>query len=64
MLQDILRALVLVFVIEGILPFVLPSRSRLLFARLAQLDERAVRVLGLTSMLGGVISLQLLRWFA
>ncbi len=64
MLQDILRALALVFVIEGILPFVSPARSQRLFTRLSQLDERAVRVLGLTSMLGGVISLQLLRWLA
>jgi len=63
MLQDVLRAVALVFLIEGIVPFVSPSRTRRLFARMAQLDDRAVRVLGLTSMLGGVIALQLLRWF-
>lgn len=61
---DILRALALVFVIEGVMPFVSPSRSRLLFARLAQLDERVVRLIGLTSMIGGLITLQIVRFFA
>jgi uncharacterized protein YjeT (DUF2065 family) len=59
---DILRALSLVMVIEGIMPFVSPPRAREVFARLSVQDDRALRVLGALSMLGGLIALQLIHW--
>ena len=61
---DILRALSLVMVIEGIMPFAAPPRSRAVFARLAALDDRALRALGLLGMLAGVLGLQLIHWQA
>jgi len=61
---DILRALSLVMVIEGILPFVAPPRSREVFARLATLDDKGLRTIGLLSMLSGLAALQLIHWLA
>ncbi len=61
---DILRALSLVMVIEGILPFVAPPRSREVFARLATLDDKGLRTIGLLSMLSGLGALQLIHWLA
>ena len=61
---DVLRALSLVMVIEGILPFVAPPRSREVFARMATLDDRALRTIGALSMLGGLVALQLIHWLS
>jgi uncharacterized protein YjeT (DUF2065 family) len=61
---DVLRALSLVMVIEGIMPFVAPPRSREVFARLATLDDRGLRTIGLLSMLCGLAALQLIHWLA
>jgi len=61
---DILRALSLVMVIEGIMPFAAPPRSREVFARLATLDDRGLRTIGLLSMLCGLAALQLIHWLA
>jgi uncharacterized protein len=53
MWSQILIALSLVLVIEGILPFLAPRRWRS-FAELAgRVDDRTLRVLGLASMLTG-----------
>jgi uncharacterized protein YjeT (DUF2065 family) len=61
---DVLRATALVLVIEGIMPFISPSSSRAVFARLCGLDDRILRLVGLSSMIAGVAALQLLRWLA
>jgi uncharacterized protein YjeT (DUF2065 family) len=61
---DLMRALCLFMVIEGILPFVSPARSRSVFARLSGFDDRALRTLGFLSMLAGLLALQLLHWLA
>ena len=52
-------ALALVFVIEGILPFLSPSRWRTIVATVAQLDDARIRRFGLSSMLIGVVLLYL-----
>lgn len=57
---DIARALALVMVIEGIGPFVAPSRWRETMTRMGALDDKVLRVVGLMSMLGGLLVLQLL----
>lgn len=62
MLVDFLRALALVVVIEGVLPFIAPSRLRAICARLQELDDRALRVAGLLSMIVGLLALQAIRW--
>lgn len=59
---DILRALSLVMVIEGILPFLAPPRAREVFARMATIDDKGLRIIGLVSMLFGLAALQLIHW--
>ena len=52
-------AVALVFVIEGLLPFLSPARWRLLVATVAQLDDASVRRFGLGSMVTGIVILYL-----
>lgn len=52
-------ALALVFVVEGLLPFISPGRWRSMIATVAQLDDAAIRRFGLGSMLFGVVMLYL-----
>lgn len=57
--NDFLVALSLVLVIEGILPFLSPRRWRALAATIATVDDRTVRVVGLGSMISGIVLLYL-----
>lgn len=52
--HQVLVALSLVLVIEGILPFLYPRRWRRLVAQLAMIDDRNMRMIGLVSMLSGI----------
>ena len=52
-------AMALVFVIEGILPFISPARWRNAIAQVAQLDDRVLRLFGLGSMVFGLLVLYL-----
>ena len=52
--QHILIAFSLVLVIEGVIPFLYPSRWRRLVAQMAIVDDRTLRMVGLISMLSGV----------
>jgi len=54
-------ALCLVLVLEGVLPFLYPRRWREALMQLAQLPERWLRLMGLTSMLLGTALLYLLQ---
>lgn len=47
-------AFALVFVIEGMMPFLAPARWRNLVRVMAELDNRTMRVMGLFSMLLGL----------
>ena len=58
--QLLVRAIALVLVIEGLLPFMAPSRLRATFLRMAQLDDRVLRTAGLLSMVTGIVVLQIL----
>ncbi|MEN8106393.1 MAG: DUF2065 domain-containing protein [Pseudomonadota bacterium] len=58
---DLLAALALVLVIEGIVPFVNPQSLRNMLATVSQLDDRTLRITGLISMICGVIMLYLVR---
>lgn len=62
MWEELARALALVLVIEGLGPFIAPSRWRLTMLRLAQLDERSLRIVGLLSIGLGVLALQVLKY--
>jgi len=54
MWQDLLRAVALVMIIEGVLPFLSPGFLRDALARFQEMDDRALRAAGLVSMLIGL----------
>ena len=54
MWEDLGRALCLMLVLEGIIPFLYPARWRNLVVRLAIVSDRQLRIMGLVSMLVGV----------
>ena len=55
----LLTAIALVFIIEGMLPFISPDRWRNLLALVNQMEDRVIRNVGLGSMLFGVLLLYL-----
>ena len=57
--RDLFVALALLLVIEGIFPFLNPAAMRNLLHMMAQMDDKALRFSGLTSMVAGVIILYL-----
>ena len=61
MWQDLLAAVALVLVIEGMLPFASPAMMRQAFAAMAAMDDRTLRVSGLLSMAAGVGLLYIVR---
>jgi uncharacterized protein YjeT (DUF2065 family) len=56
-LSDLLAALGLFLVFEGIAPFLNPRGVKRAFARLLEVRDRELRIAGLGSMLAGVIIL-------
>lgn len=61
MWNDLVVALALVLVIEGILPFARPDASRRLFSAASQLDDTTLRIVGFSSMCVGLVVLYLVR---
>ena len=55
--QEILTAVALVLVIEGMLPFIGPGRYRQLVAQITRLGDNQLRTFGLTSMIAGLLLL-------
>lgn len=60
MWHALLLALSLMFVIEGLLPFLAPNLFRRLLLQVASQEARELRVAGLVSMLSGVALLYLI----
>ncbi|WP_419832842.1 DUF2065 domain-containing protein [Endozoicomonas atrinae] len=58
--QQLLIAFSLMLVLEGVVPFLYPHRWRQLVSRLAEIDDRQLRIAGLISMLVGVALLYLI----
>jgi uncharacterized protein len=56
---DLLSAVALLMVLEGLLPFANPRGSRRTMAMLAQMPDDKLRLAGLVSMIAGL----LLLWF-
>lgn len=52
-------AIALVFIVEGMLPFISPNRWRAMLAMAEQMDDRMIRSVGLGCLLFGVIILYL-----
>lgn len=61
MLEDLGRAICLMMVLEGIMPFLAPHRWRNMAQTLATVDDRTMRMIGFVSMLSGAGILFLLR---
>jgi uncharacterized protein len=61
MWYELAKAFCLMLVLEGVMPFVAPGRWRNVAEKLAQIDDRTMRILGLTSMLIGAGALFLLK---
>lgn len=55
--RELLVALALLLVIEGLAPFLNPSALRRALLMAAGMDDATLRIVGLTSMLAGVVLL-------
>jgi uncharacterized protein len=51
---DLIAAVAILLVIEGIVPFLSPRRAQRAFEQLSRLGERELRVAGLIGMLAGL----------
>jgi hypothetical protein len=56
---NLLAAVALMLVIEGILPFLAPAAWRETFRRMTEMSDGQLRFVGLSSMLGGLLLLYL-----
>jgi len=54
MWERLVDALALLLVIEGVMPFLNPAGLRRALGSVSRLDDRTLRIIGLTSMLIGV----------
>lgn len=61
MFDDLLAALALMLVVEGIFPFLNPAALRRTLQAIGEMDDRSLRITGLMSMLAGVVLLYLAR---
>ena len=59
--SDLLAALGLFFVMEGMAPFLNPAGVKRALTRLLQVGDRELRIAGLGSMLVGIVILFLVR---
>ncbi len=58
---DLLGALALLLVIEGLYPFANPAGMKRALARIAELNDQELRIAGFATMLVGVTLLYLVR---
>ncbi len=61
MWNDLLAAIALVLVIEGIMPFINPRALRRALLMIAQMNDNTLRFTGLSSMILGILLLNLVR---
>lgn len=59
--QDLLAAFALYLVLEGVLPAIAPARFREALAALTGFDDRTLRIIGVGSMMTGVLLLVAVR---
>ena len=58
---EILTAVALVLIIEGMVPFIGPRKYRQIVAQMAQLSDNHLRTVGLVIMISGVALLFIVR---
>ena len=61
MWRELGLAFSLMLVLEGIVPFLYPSRWRAMVALLAAVDDRSLRLTGFASMMAGILLLYMIR---
>ncbi|MCY3751599.1 MAG: DUF2065 domain-containing protein [Gammaproteobacteria bacterium] len=61
MWTELLSAIALVFILEGIMPFLNPNWIKRVFLAASQLDNTSLRFVGVSSMLLGVVLLYIVR---
>ncbi len=59
--KELLAALSLVFVIEGLLPFIAPDRYKEAMQQMSELPENTLRKIGISSIFVGIVLLYLVR---
>ncbi len=59
MWEELWIALALIFVIEGIMPFLNPTGWRKTLRQVSEMEDKTLRIIGLSSMIFGVILLYL-----
>jgi uncharacterized protein len=59
--QDIFTAVALMLVFEGIMPFLSPQAFRKTLISASQMNDSTLRIVGIASMLGGVLLLYVVR---
>ena len=59
--SEILTAVALVLIIEGMVPFIGPGKYRQIVAQMAQLSDNHLRTVGLVIMVSGVVLLFIVR---
>lgn len=60
-MNELLTALALVMVIEGLMPLISPARWREVFSRILAMSDGQIRFIGLASILMGLLTLLWLR---
>lgn len=60
-MNELLSALALVLVIEGLMPLISPARWREVFSRVLSMSDGQIRFVGLASILMGLLGLLWLR---
>jgi uncharacterized protein YjeT (DUF2065 family) len=61
MLQDLLTAVALLLILEGLIPGVSPATWLRMMHDAARLGPRVIRIIGIVSMLAGALLLQFVR---
>jgi len=59
--SEIITAVALLLVIEGMLPFIRPSRYKQLVAQIVRLSDNQLRLTGLSAMIAGLVLLFFVR---
>lgn len=61
MWQDLLAAVALLLIIEGLMPFLSPASLRRTLLNVVQMKDQALRIGGFVSMMAGLVLLYIVR---
>ena len=55
--QDLLNAIALLLILEGLLPFIKPESIKKIYQTMSQTPESSLRMIGLASIVAGLVLL-------